>query len=247
MADSKISDLTAGAPAVGADEVVVARSGANRRLSLKDIWTAMVSPGTSGSGIKVDQTTPAFGWHDITAEFSARASGAAVPSFVQYGATGIYQYQFSNGATQELFIEFHIPHDYVPGSELYIHTHWSQTTVDTGGGGGTPGAVKWQYSAIYAKGHQQQAFPSSPTTVSVVQTASSTIRQHMIAEVQLTTSGALGGNAIEVDGIILVRMFRDPADGSDTLNVTPFVHFCDLHYQSTNLATPGKAPSFYAT
>ena len=33
----------------------------------------------------------------------------------------------------EVWNEFHVPHDYVPGSDLYIHVHWSQITVDTGG------------------------------------------------------------------------------------------------------------------
>lgn len=264
MADRKFSALPVVTPAANdLIPIVQVSSGDNKAVQVQSVFASPAPigsttpnagdftdlsaqqisvPGTSGSGIDMGGQ---YGWHDITAEFTARTTGAQVPSFVQYGTTGIYQYQFSNGATQELFIEFHIPHDYVPGSDLFIHTHWSQAAVDTGGAGGTPGNVKWNYSALYAKGFNQQAFQSSPVVVSAVQTAASVARQHMIAEVQLSTGGAIGGNALEVDGVILVRMWRDPADAADTLNVAPFAHFCDLHYQSTNVATPGKAPAFY--
>jgi hypothetical protein len=202
--------------------------------------------GTTGNGIKVDSlNTPVFGWRDITAGFVER--GASAPTLTNYNSTGYYAYQFPQTGSKELYVEFHIPHDYVPGSDIFIHTHWSQTTVDTGGAAGSPGDVKWYFDALYAKGHGQQAFPNTVTTVSVVQTASSTVRMHMIAEVQLSTAGAIGGNALEVDGVVLVRMYRNSNDAADTLNVAPFAHFCDIHYQSTNMATLGKAPAFYAT
>lgn len=200
----------------------------------------VVVSSASQKGIKLNTTTPAWGWRDITAAFTARATGPSVPSYAQYAGTPLYAYQFSNSATQELFIEFHVPHDYVPGSDMHIHTHWSQTTADPGT------AVKWSYDVLYAKGHNQAAFPSSVSTVSVTQNASSTVRQHMIAEVQLSSSGQIGGQDLEVDGVVLVRMYRDPADAADTLTVAPFAHFCDIHYQSTNIATAGKAPDFYA-
>ena len=207
--------------------------------------TQITMPKTSGSGIKVDTTTPTYGWRDITGNVTIRTAGANDPSHSLYGSTGIRQYVFNTVTMNEVFLEFHIPHDYVPGSELYIHAHWSQTTVDSGGTAGAPGACKWSFDAVYAKGHNQEAFPNTATTVSVTQTASATVRQHMIAEVQLTTSGALGGNTIEPDGVILVRAWRNPADAADTLNQGPFLHYVDLHYQSTNLATKQKAPSFY--
>lgn len=49
MADTKISALTSGAPALATDEYVVARSGANRKLTLAQILTApaLDSPSTA--------------------------------------------------------------------------------------------------------------------------------------------------------------------------------------------------------
>lgn len=208
-----------------------------------------IFPKTAGSGIKLDTASPTFGWRDITAGFTTCATGGAVPTYGAYNGTAIYAYFLSNSATQELFVEFHIPHDYVPGSDIFIHTHWSQTTVDSGGTAGVPGVIKLNYDALYAKGFNQGSgsqFPAAPTTVSLTQQASTTVRNHMVAETQLSTAGAIGGNAIEVDGIILVRMWRNPADAADTLNQVPYVHFCDIHYQSTGIPTKNKSPSFYA-
>jgi len=220
-------------------------SGVFVRQSDPKITTMLTLPKTSGAGIKVDTTTPTFGWRDIIGTLKIRIVGANDPVFNSYNGTSVRQFQFSNAIMNEIFHEYHIPHDYVPGSDVHVHVHWSQTTVDTGGAAGAPGVVKYYFDALYSKGHNQEAFPAAVTTVSVTQTASATVRQHMITEVQLTTSGALGGNNLEPDGVIILRMYRDPADAADTLDQGPFVHFVDLHYQSTNMATKQKAPNFY--
>ena len=71
----------------------------------------------------------------------------------------------------------------------------------------------------------------------------------MIGEVAFTNNGGTGGlinsNRISVDGLVLVRAYRDPADVADTLNQDTFVHFVDIHYQSTNTGTKQKSPDFY--
>jgi hypothetical protein len=181
-----------------------------------------------------------YGWRDITADITVRGGGASNPAWTQYNGTSIHAYAFAASGTTECWLSFHIPHDYVPGSEIHIHAHWSQTTADSGN------SVEWYFDALYAKGFDQQAFPNAVTTVQVAQACSATVRQHMIAEVQLSTSGAIGGNAIEVDGIVLVRAYRNAAATNDTSTQIAFLHFVDLHYQSDNRATKNKAPNFYA-
>jgi hypothetical protein len=181
----------------------------------------------------------------------------ANPDYVVYRG-GLYGYRFGTAAPNnhlhEAFIEYHIPHDYVPGSDLYLHVHWSQTTVDTGGTAGVPGVAKWYFEVSYADGHGTPGGAAdpfiAPITVSVTQQGSTTQYGHMIAEVQFTNNGGTGGlidsNTIAVDGLILVRVYRDPGDAADTLNQDTFVHFVDVHYQSTNMATKNKAPNFYS-
>lgn len=209
--------------------------------------------GTSGTGLKIDNTTPTFGWRDILGQITTKGVGASDPDWVVYRGS-VYQYRFSAGHLHEAWVNYHVPHDYVPGSDLYIHVHWSEKIVDTGGTAGVPGNAKWYFDITYADGHGTAGGTSdpfvAPITVSVVQQASTTQYGHMIAEVQFTNNGGTGGllnsNTVQVDGLFLVRIYRDPADVADTLNQEPFVHMVDLHYQSNNLATKNKSPNFYA-
>lgn len=200
---------------------------------------------TSGKGIRIDTAAPTFGWRDLLGDIFVKTVGANDPDYNDYASTGIHRYQFKNTAVTEAFNDFHISHDYVPGTEVHIHIHWSQTAIDTGGAEGVPGVAKWYFDANYSKGHDRGAFPAGVTTVSVTQTASGTIRKHLIAEVQLSTSGQIGGQDLEPDGILTVRTYRDSSDEADTLDERPWVHHVDVHYQSTNIATKQKAPDFY--
>ena len=196
----------------------------------------LVLPKTTNIGIKVDTTTPTFGWHDLLGQIQVRGTGAQDPAWNQYQGV-IYQYQFT--LNDEVTLCYHIPHDYVPGSDLFIHAHWGLN------GAGITQNCTWQFDATYAKGYNQGAFPAV-TTVSVLQASSTTQYQHMIAEVQLTTSGALGGVAIEVDGLILVRILLSANSGTGTGTSRPFMHTADIHYQSTAIPTKQKnGPGFY--
>lgn len=190
---------------------------------------------TSGVGLKVDIGTPTFGWRDITAEVDTRGTGANDPTFAVYTGTNLRSLQFSATVMQECFIVFHMPHDYVPGSAIHFHAHWSNAAA-------TPntGNVIWAFEYSFAKGFNQAAFPA-PTTITVTQASPATRYQHMVAE---TTAVTIAG--LEVDGLILVRAYRDAAAGGDTCTDAVFLHTCDVHYQSTNMATKGKAPNFYA-
>lgn len=201
---------------------------------------------TEGKGIQVDTDNPAFGWRDITGALSLHEPGGSSgdPSYNDY-IGNIKAYQFdtldTNGSNgDEMFIEFHLPHDYLPGSDIFIHAHWGHNS-----GSVTSGAVTWDFQCTYAKGHNQSAF-HDPVTVQATQDASTVQYQHMIAEAQASISSPSGNHLdtdeLEVDGLILVRVSLS----ENTMNTDdPFLHQVDLHYQSTNMATKDKAPNFY--
>ena len=214
----------------------------------------------SGNGIQVDPASPGYGWRDITGAIETRTAAgggaAAIPDYVAYRGM-IYEWRFGTNAPanhlHETFINYHIPHDYAPGTDLFVHVHWSQNVVDTGGAAGVPGVAKWYFDISYADGHGTAGGTAdpfiSPITVSVTQQGSTTQYGHMIAEVQFSNAGGSGGlldsNTIRVDGLILTRIYRDPTDVADTLDQDAFVHFCDVHYQSTSIGTKQKSPDFY--
>jgi len=197
--------------------------------------SGLVLPKTAGLGIKVDPDAPTFGWRDITSDPNVRGVGASDPTFAVYTGTVMRQYSFSATTEQEVFFTFHMPHDYVPGSAIYFHAHWSNAAA-------TPntGNVVWGFDYSFAKGFNQEAFPAF-TSITVTQACPATRYRHNIAE---TTAVTIAG--LEVDGLILVRGYRKAADAADTCTDAVFLHTMDIHYQSTNMATKNKAPSFYA-
>ena len=177
-----------------------------------------------------------WGWGDITADIISKG-GANAPTFAAVTGLGnLYAYKFPGSASTltEVFICWHIPHDYADGTDVYFHTHWINATA-------TPSTnnVVWQFEYSIAKGHGQQAFPS-PTTISVTQACSATRYMHHIAETAAVTSANL-----EVDSLIYCRIFRDAAHASDT-NTDSDVYLltADVHYQKNKFATKNRAPAF---
>lgn len=198
-------------------------------------------PKASGNGIKVDLTTPTFGFRDLLGQVTTSNTGATKPTHAIYRDT-LRAFQFAAG--DEEYFEFHIPHDYVAGTDIFLHYHWSHNSALVTGGNAV-----FEYETSYAKGHNRGAFPAS-VSGTVTGNASTTQYQHMLDEIQLSAASPSGSQIdsddLEPDGIILMRA------GLQTNNITssgavpdPFIHYVDIHYQSTNIATKSKSPDFY--
>ncbi len=174
-----------------------------------------------------------IGWVDLLGEPKIKGVGVNDPEFVVYRGN-IRQFEFADNKMNELVFEYHIPHGYIIGSPLYIHTHWSTKLVDAGN-------AKFNYEISYAKGYDRGAF-GVPIIASIIQGGSAIAFNHQIAEVQFTDDGSslIDVADIETDGVLLVRMYRDPADVDDTLTEKPFIHYVDVHLQVERLVTPNR-------
>ena len=202
---------------------------------------SLVIPKASKHGIKVDIVTPTFGWRDLRAEIRTRGVGGSDPTDATYRGN-IKAYAFS--VNDEAWVEYHIPHDYVAGTDIHLHYHWSHNSAIVTGGSITIGA-----NVIYAKGHDQAAFPAE-ITMTLSPDASLTQYQHLISEVQLSASSPsasqIDTDDLEPDGLILARVFLSANNITSGGAVPdPFIHEVDIHYQSTNIATKDKIPDFY--
>jgi len=195
-----------------------------------DIDVDITFPKNPGSGIKVDKSVPVFGFRDILGAIETRGIGATDPDWTQIGATSFSAYKFS--LNDLCWMAYHIPHDYAPNTDVFFHTHWLADGTDAN-------TVKWEYIYTYAKGHNQQAFNLTGTTVYSEQ-ASPAQYQHMVSETAAVTI-----SGIEPDGIIYVRIRRVANGGTDNTDGI-FVLTADVHYQSTNIATKNRTPNFYA-
>lgn len=200
----------------------------------------IIVPGQTGYGIKMDTGTATYGWQDMLGTINARTSGTGTPAYNIYRG-GIRAYQFA--VNDEVWVEFHMLHDYAPGTDLYLHAHWSHTSAAV-----TAGGVTWGFEVIYAKGHNQAAF-SAPITATIQQNASTAQYQHMIAELQLTsstpTANQIDTALIETDGVLLVRVYL--VGNTMSAATSPFLHVSDMHYQTKTVGTKNKAPNFYVT
>ena len=175
--------------------------------------------------------TDRFGWRDITGEVQTRGVGATDPAWTQIGSGPFSAYAFA--LNDVCWMAFHVPHDIVPNTDIHLHTHWLSDGTDTE-------AVRWEYTYTYAKGFNQAAFDTTGTTVTAEEAASGTAYQHMVTETAAITISGLS----EPDGIVYVRIRRVTNGGTDNTD-TIFMLTSDVHYQSTDQSTFGKAPNFY--
>lgn len=177
-----------------------------------------------------------YGWQDLRGNFigSRLGQGVNAPAWTLFTG-GLYGYTFGPTGSDEVWVSFHIPHDYVAGTPIYIHMHWTPSSVDTG-------TVRWGVEYSIAKGYSQEAFPAS-TTIYLEQAASGTDRMHQIIETPLVD--AIPGTEIEVDAIVMMRVFRDGSHVNDTYADAAFGIECDLHYQSSGTTTKNKNYPFF--
>lgn len=197
----------------------------------------------AGSGILIEG---AYCWKDLIGDITPRAGTSAAPLLKNF-IDNVRDWSYSANDAGDT--RFHMPHDYMPGSDMFIHVHWAHNGTDI------IGEFNVEFYATYAKGHQQAAFSSTvnPTvTVANLSIVNCPQYMHRIDEVQLSAIGGgttrLNTSNLEVDGIILINYVVTSIPsiiGSISTN-TPFIFNIDLHYQSTNVGTKNKAPSFYA-
>lgn len=214
----------------------------------------IVLPKASGSGIKVDQTTPTFGWKDLLGaivpgeRWRTDVPRVDVPDCAAFRGGIVRAFAFSvNDKIDQ--IAFHLPHDYAEGTDIFIHSHWSHN------GTAISGTLVWDYFVTYAKGHNQAIYsPEIHLQQTILTPDIGTIPQyqHRLDEIPLSAQGGgvslLDTALLEVDGLILVALYPSviPTITGSANNNEPFLFHVDLHYQSTGLATKSKAPDFYA-
>lgn len=170
----------------------------------------------------IDSTS---GWIDLPSQPVARGSGTNVPAFIVF-RNNLYSYTFEPTALNELFYTIHIPHSYDKQNDLglYFHVHTSTNNAAPTGNF----VIFFEYSAALSDG----TF-SATTTVS--KTASFTSQyEHNIVEID---TPVLGGGAIEIDSLVLVRVYRNGGVGDDTFTDNVFILQIDTHIQINKLAS----------
>ena len=200
-------------------------------------------PSAKGVGVTFDYDNPEFGWHDLRCEMLLEYEDGDSPTLEQYHGR-IMQLAFEED--NSITFNAHIPHDYLPGSDIFIHVHWSHNNQAV-----TGGSVVWGFEISYAEGYGVAQF--CPTkTVSILQEVSPVEPYtHFIAETSASISSGsdtqLDSDLLTVDGLVLGRLhlLDNAIETSDGSTVKPFAHFVDIHYKSTGIPTPNRNPEFW--
>jgi hypothetical protein len=219
----------------------------HEQLSVSQLYVGdgVIMPKTAGKGLRVDTSSPSYPWQDIIGLVLPDQQGVNAPTLDNY-IGGIRRFRFS--ATDKCDNEFHIPHDYLTGSNLYLHYHWGHN------GTSISGSIVATMEFTYAKGYSQMA-TTTPGTLTFTNASLNLTKapQHatQIEELQLSTVGGgvnqLNTSLIEPDGIIGVNftMVTIPTISGGNAS-EPFVFFVDVHYQSTGIGSKQRnGPNFY--
>jgi len=234
-----IDGLTIDNTVIGGDTPAAGSFTTLTASGLTSLSDNLVLPKTAGKGIQVDIATPSFTWRDLKGKVTQRNIGVSKPTHAVYRDT-LRQFQFATG--KEEYFTYHIDHDHVPDSDIFLHVHWSHTS-----GAVTGGTITIEYEISYAKGFNQGAFGASVSTT-FTGTASTTQYQHILSEIQISAvspdGNQIDSNDLEPDGIIEARI-KITSNDMTGATPNPFIHEVDIHYQSTSVGTKEKAPNFY--
>ena len=206
-----------------------------------------------GKGIKVGISAPTFGWKDLLGQIVPAGTGG-VPTSMPIRGTGTHNYAYSFQTNDQLYdITFHMPHDYVPNTDIFFHVHWTHA------GSAISGSLVLNWYFTYCKGYNQsgQTFYAEKNVTQTVTTTNVTNFPqygHFINEFQISNAGGdsthLDTSALEVDALIKVGMVASTiptisgSPGGSSNN--PFILMADIHYQSTQMATFNKNAPFYS-
>lgn len=157
-------------------------------------------------------------------------------------------YGYEIGAGEKIACIFHMPHEWIDGTDLYIHPHWGHNGTIVG-----PDDYEWTIYASYAHRKADLAtvcpvFPAEVSTDIVVSGVTSTSHPqycHSVDEILFATKGGAGAmfdsDDIATDGIILatVELKYEPGLG---VGGKTFLFTADLHYQGRPYGTTNKDP-----
>lgn len=195
----------------------------------------LVPSEVDGNFSELDART-AMGWRDMICGLETR-SGPTQP-VLQNFRNGIYLYGFSPDIMQEAFVTAHIDHDYLIGSELFPHMHWSTDTTNIG-------TVRWGMEYTWARRSDDTGTTefAPTTTIYVEQSAQNVAYRHYVS--QPTVGNGIPGTGINIDTVLLIRVFRDATHENDTYPDPVYGITFDLHYQCERYSTPNKDPNFF--
>ena len=181
-------------------------------------------------------------WHDINGELIAKTTGAGTPT-MQVVRTNARAYAFAAGDSIDTI--FHIPHDYVEGTDVSIHVHWTHS------GTSISGSLVLTHDFTYQSAYGTGIFPVDKTLTQTILTPSIALipqfshrSDSVPLSVKIPTASLLGTNELRRGGMMLVKTTATTIPtiaGSAVIN-RPYLLSVNLHYQSSGSGTTTPRP-----
>jgi len=215
-------------------------------ITLRNVkGSALTYSELDGNFTDLDTRTQA-GWSDLVQQVIVNAGAGNAPTIQSY-RDGLYFYAFAPSSTNEVYVSFHLNHDYNPdGGDVgypgmvYPHVHWSTNTTSTG-------VVRWGVEWTAARRDDSTgtiAFGATQTLYIEHTVGSGEQYRHQVNE-SATGSGIPQGGILEPDALILCRYFRDATHPNDTFPDDVFLLTVDLHYPALQSQSPNRTPPFF--
>lgn len=177
-------------------------------------------------------------WAMIGADPVVREGDSNAPGLSSFRG-GIYEYSYANDALNESYLNFDVPFDYAPGTDLVIGVHWSPgSSVATGT---VRFGFEFTYAWSYAPGANSVFGPTQTVYINASQ-ADGTAYAHYVNFNDPANN--FPGSAVQQNMRFLVRFFRDGANVADTFSEPIFVVGVDFFYQTSRFGTATKSPPF---
>lgn len=193
---------------------------------------------------ELDERTKA-GWADLVQQVIVQTGAPNAPTINNF-RNGLYFYAFAPSATNEVYVSFHLNHDYAAtggdvGYEgmVYPHVHWSTNTTSTG-------VIRWgiEWTAARRDDSTGTTTFGATSTIYIEHTVTAGDQyRHQVNE-SATGSGIPNGGILEPDALILCRYFRDATHPNDTYPDDVYLLTVDLHYPCERQQTPLRVPPF---
>lgn len=182
-------------------------------------------------------------FEDLRVALTAGKTGLAnPPTFSQFrddgsGSPGVYAYAFADEANaskeQQLMFTVQMPHAWKEGSSIHPHIHWSPD-------GNGSGVVVWGLEYTWIE--YNPASPEQFSTTSIITGTSDPISNnqydHLLTNFPAITPSTSQDN---ISSILLMRIFRNSSNASDTYTGSAYGISFDIHYE---INTAGSRQEF---
>jgi hypothetical protein len=122
-----------------------------------------------------------------------------------------------DATTESMELSAQFPHERRLNSLLHPHVHWGPSNTNAGN-------VKWQLE--YSCANIDGTFPAS-STISVIDASDTVAHKHQIVSLPEIDTSLYG----QISSMCLMRIFRNPGDGSDTYGSDAELYEFDIHYE----------------